>query len=327
MTPNEEKLIRKLNDKISHSIKLTLFETEHEKNTEFIFFCEKLSQLVPYIQFVKADGDPQSAPMIGIGNGIRYQAIPTGTELEPFLDALASNDSSAINIPELLQKSLCGIEIPAVLKIYVAPQCKFCPEIVRQLIPLPELNRNIKLIIIDCTQFPELMQQYKIQSVPTLFLDDHFRWTGSINLEELIGLMKDRDPALLGAVSLEMILKEGNAARLAQMMLDENKIFPGFYDVLTNDKWSVRLGAMVVMEEITDRRPELASQAIKPLWERFFEVSDQAKGDILYIFGEIGKSQALSKLESVLSGEFGREVKEAAEEALQKIKKIRNTSG
>jgi glutaredoxin len=321
MTPNEEKLISKLNDKISHPIKLTLFETEHEKNTEFIFFCEKLSQLVPQIQFVKADGDPQSAPMIGIGFGIRYQAIPAGTELEPFLEALAFNDSSKKNIPELLQKSLCDIEIPAVLKIYVAPQCKFCPEMVRQLIPLPEINRNIKLMIIDCTQFPEFMQQYKIQSVPTLFLDDHFRWTGSVDLEELIGMMKDRDPSLLGAVSQETILKEGNAAQLAQMMLEENIIFPAFYDVLTNDKWSVRLGAMVVMEEIIDRQPELAAQAIKPLWERFFEVSDQVKGDILYVFGEIGKSQALSNLESVLSGEFGKEVKEAAEEALQKIKK------
>jgi glutaredoxin len=321
MTPSEEKRIRKLNDKISHPIKLTLFETEHKKNTEFIFFCEKLSQLVPQIQFVKAEGDPHSAPIIGIGNGIRYQAIPTGTELEPFLEALAFNDSSAINIPELLQKSLYDIEIPAVLKIYVAPQCKFCPEMVRQLIPLPEVNRNIKLMIIDCTQFPELMQQYKIQSVPTLFLDDHFRWTGSVNLEEIIGMMKDRHPSLLGAASQEMILKEGNAAQLAQMMLDENIIFPAFYDVLTHDKWSVRLGAMVVMEEIIGRQPELAAQAIKPLWERFFEVSDQVKGDILYVFGEIKKSQALSKLESVLSGEFGKEVKEAAEEALQKIKK------
>ena len=321
MTPNEEKLISKLNDKISHPIKLTLFETEHEKNTEFLSFCEKLSQLVPQIQLIKADGDPHSAPMIGIGYGIRYQAIPVGTELEPFLEALAFDDSSKKNIPELLLKSLYDIEIPAVLKIYVAPQCKFCPEMVRQLIPLPEVNRNIKLMIIDCTQFPELMQQYKIQSVPTLFLDDHFRWTGSVNLEELIGMMKDRDPSLLGAVSQEMILKEGNAAQLAQMMLEENIIFPAFYDVLTHDKWSVRLGAMVVMEEIIDRQPELAAQAIKPLWERFFEVSDQVKGDILYVFGEIGKPQALSNLESVLSGEFGKEVKEAAEEALQKIKK------
>ena len=321
MTPEEEKLISKLKDKISHPIKITLFETEHKKNNEFIFFCEKLIQLVPQIQFIKADGDPQGSPVIGIGNGIRYQAIPTGTELEPFLEALAFDDSNAKNIPELLQQSLDDIEIPAVLKIYVVPQCKFCPQMVRQLVPLPELNRNIKLMIIDGAQFPELMQQYKIQSVPTLFLDDHFRWTGSVNLEELIGMMKDRDPSLLGAVSLEMILKEGNAAQLAQMMVEENTIFPAFYDLLTNHKWSVRLGAMVVMEEIIDRQPVLAAQAIEPLWQRFFEASDQVKGDILYVFGDIGKLQAVSNLKSVLSGDFGKEVKEAAQEALQKIKK------
>ena len=321
MTPAEEKLIRKVTEKISQPIKLTLFETEHEKNKEFIFFCEKLSQLVPQIQFVKVDGDPRSAPMIAIGNGIQYQAIPTGTELEPFLEALSFDESNAMNIPELSQKRLEDIEIPAVLKIYVAPQCNFCPEMVRQLIPLPELNPNIKLMIIDGTQFPELMQKFKIQSVPTLFLDDQFHWTGSVNLEELIGIMNNRDPSLLGAGSQEMILKEGNALQLAQMMLAEDKIFPAFYDVLTHDKWSVRLGAMVAMEEIIGRQPVLAAEAIKPLWERFFEVSDQVKGDILYVLGAIGQSQAVPKLESVLSGEFGKEVKEAAAEALQKIKK------
>lgn len=320
MTPNEEKLIRRLNQKISHPVKLTLFETEHEKNTEYTMFCEKLSRLVPKIQFEKSDGEPQGAPMIGIGNGIRYQAIPTGTELEPFLEALAFDTFSEISIPDSLKNRVRRIKIPAVLKIYVAPQCKFCPQMVRQLLLLPKANQNIKLIIIDCTQFPELMPQYKIRSVPTLFLDDQLRWTGSVNLDELIGLMKDRDPGLLGPSSLEMILKEGNAARLARMMLDENRIFPAFYDVLTDDKWSVRLGAMVVMEEIISKHPDLATQTITPLWERFEAVSDQVKGDILYVFGKIGRPQVVPMLEFVLAGVFDKEVKEAADEALQQIR-------
>ena len=321
MTPIEEKQISKFGAELSDTVKITLFETPHEKTNAVRLFCETLSQLVPKIRVTKEDGDPHGPPMIEIGNGIRYQGRPSGTELEPFLDALALNDSATHRFPESLQNRLDKLELPAVLTLYVAPQCKFCPEVVRKLLPLPQLNDNIILTIIDGTQFPELMQEHKIQAVPTLFLDDQFRWTGSVELDEIIDLMIDRDPGLLGAASLEMILKDGNAGQLAGMMLDEDKIFPAFYDVLSHPSWSTRLGAMVVMEELVSKRPELAQQVINPLWERFAKLSEQAKGDILYVFGEIGKPDAVPALESVLNGDHSADVKEAADDALSKIRR------
>lgn len=320
MTPDEEKQIRKLNQKLSHSVKITLFETEHELTESVQRFCEKLSQLVPKIQVAKDNGVPQGAPMIGIGNGIRFQGIPSGNELEPFLEALSFRETGIHSTPESSKNRLGSIELPAVLTLYVAPQCIYCPQVTRQLLPLPEISNIIKLIVIDGTQFPKLMEEHKIQAVPTLFLDDQFRWTGTVNLDEIIELMIDRNPSLLGATSLEMILKDGNAAQLARMMLDEDKIFPAYYDVLTHHSWSTRLGAMVVMEELISESPELARQVISPLWERFTEISEQARGDILYIFGEIGIPEAVPALESVRDGEYSADVKEAAEEALSKIR-------
>jgi hypothetical protein len=58
---------------------------------------------------------------------------------------------------------------------------------------------------------------------------------------------------------------------------------------------------------------------IAPLWDQFDRVSDQIKGDILYLFGEIGDRRSLSWLEGVLEGDFDSEVKEAAREALDKL--------
>ena len=125
MTPNEEKLIGKLNGKLFQTVKITLFQTEHELNKAFKEFCEKLSRLVPEIKVAKDDGDPQTGPQIGIGNGIRYQAIPTENELEPFLEALAFGDGRPATTAESLKTRLHDIQLPAILKIYVAPQCKF----------------------------------------------------------------------------------------------------------------------------------------------------------------------------------------------------------
>jgi HEAT repeat protein len=77
---------------------------------------------------------------------------------------------------------------------------------------------------------------------------------------------------------------------------------------------------MVVMEELIHESPELAMQVISPLWECFAEISEQARGDIVYIFGEIGRPEAAPALESVLEGKYSADVKEAAEEALSKIR-------
>jgi hypothetical protein len=138
-------------------------------------------------------------------------------------------------------------------------------------------------------------------------------------LEEIINTINSRDPASLGAESLENIIKDGRASHLAAMMLEGKKIFPAFYDLLIHPKWPVRLGAMVAMEEIAEQNPALASEVIDFLWAEFHQLSDPVKGDILYLFGEIKNRRAVAWLEEVVDGEYDEEVKEAAREAIDKM--------
>ena len=224
-----------------------------------------------------------------------------------------------LQITESIKSRLKKNSLPATLTVFMAPQCTYCPQVISQLIPLSMVEAGVQLIVIDGTLFPEAAQTHQIQSVPTILLDEQFRWTGSVPIDEIIDAISTRNPAMLGATSLESILKDGQASHLAAMMLDAQKIFPAFYDLLIHDKWPVRLGAMVVMEEIAEQAPGMASEAIDPLWARFEGVSDQIKGDILYLFGEIGDPRAIPWLEEVIAGEFDAEVKEAAKEALEKL--------
>ena len=99
---------------------------------------------------------------------------------------------------------------------------------VRRLIPLPMTDENLQLTIIDGILFPEMAQTLRIRSVPTILLDDRFRWTGSVPLEELIDTINTRDPVAMGSAALESIIKEGGAGRLAAMMLEAEKLFPAF---------------------------------------------------------------------------------------------------
>jgi hypothetical protein len=282
-------------------------------------FCDELIQRVPKIRVKRAQGDPDEIPAIRVHNGLRYQAIPAGTEIEPFIEALQLRDPGTNSIGKSAAAQLVKIDLPTHLVIYVSPQCKFCPVALQQLLPLLTLNPNIRLTVVDVMHFPELAEKDKIQSVPTLILEGQFRWTGTIQLNEIIEMMVNRDPSNLGPASLEMMLKEGKAGQLAEMMLDKAEIFPAFYELLIHAKWPVRLGAMVVMEEIIEKNPDLAVQTIKPLWQRFDGVDNRVKGDLVYILGQMPPMQTTSLLQSILKKEYAAEVKEAAREALENL--------
>jgi glutaredoxin len=321
-TALEEKQILKLNDQLSRDINIHLVDSAHPSSPKFKKFCDSLTHLVPKIRISKdKDADTQS-PQILVGKGLRYQTVPTGQELQPFLEALAAFGSGSLNMDKNVKSRFKKDRLPASLKVFIAPQCTFCPAAVRQLTPLPMTDEKIQLLIIDGTLFPEEAQSRQIKTVPTILLDEQLRWTGSVPLQEIIDTINNREPASLGTLSLENFLKEGQAGHLAAMMLDAGHIFPAFYDLLIHPKWPVRLGAMVVMEEIAGRNRPMSAEVINFLWEGFYRQPDQVKGDILYLFGEIGDRRATAWLEEVLGEDYNEEVKEAAQEALEKMPKM-----
>ena len=319
MTPAQIKQFAALNKKLSNEIQIKCLRTDHEQSDPIEQFCDNLGKEVPKIRIQKETSDSDEMPAIQIHAGLSYQAVPSGTEIAPFVEALQMAASESAQMDEALSTQLAAIDLPTHLVLYVAPQCKFCPQAVRQLLPLLSANPNIRLTIIDAINFPELAERDVIQSVPTLILEDQFRWTGTFQTNEIVEIMAKRDPSALGPLSLEMMLKEGNAGQLAEMMLEKAQIFPAFYKLLIHPKWPVRLGAMVVMDELIEKNLDLALQTIEPLWQQFYKVDDRVKGDLLYILGQTEQIEIAPRLEKVLNGEFEQEVKEAAEEALAKI--------
>jgi HEAT repeat protein len=115
------------------------------------------------------------------------------------------------------------------------------------------------------------------------------------------------------------MLKEGNASRLASMMLEREEIFPAFLGLLLSKSWPVRMGAMVVMEELAESNPALARRTIGPLWDRFDEADDAVKGDLLYVFGELKSAETLPRLREIQAGPSAADVREAAAEAVEKV--------
>jgi glutaredoxin len=318
MSAEEKKQLADLNDKLKRNIDIRLIISEDTRSQNLKTFCMELAETAPKIRMIlEKDDAPDAIPGLHISPSLIYHTIPQGTELLPFLDTLvAVSDQDRENLPS---GSVQGVEIPARLTLYVSSMCTFCPAMVRKLVPLAMQDNSIRLTIVDAMLFPEMAETDHVRSVPTLILDDQFRWTGSVDLDELLNTIQHRDPAELSAGTLASMITDGKAYELAEMMLKQGCLFPGFIDLLTHQAFSTRLGAMAVAEEIAERRMSLAVQMTTPLVERFEPQIDAVKGDILYVLGMSGDRGILGFLKKIASGEYHQDIKEAAAEAMDEI--------
>ncbi len=283
-------------------------------------FCSELVIVFPQIR-VRYESSNEFLSHIRIGDRVRFYAIPFNTELEPFFLALSYLNSPP-DIGASLRKLLSGISIPSTLTVFVAQHCQFCPKVLKDILPLAFVSGLFRIDVIDGIIFPELARSHKIKSVPTVILEDLFRWTGTVHLEEILKTSATRDPSQVSPKTLEDIIKEGDADVLASMMAEQGILFPAFVELLVHPHWSVRLGAMVVAEILAEKAPVLAMGLIEPLAERLEKVDDTIKGDIIYIFGEMGAKAMIDRLYEIERGSDNEELKEAAREAIEKIRTL-----
>jgi hypothetical protein len=325
ITESEKNQIQAHLKAVNAPIALKLKRTSDERSDRIHAFCNDLTRLSSHITCAEVDGDDDEITSIELATNIHYAGVPAHNELVPFMKML----TGSIDAPPL-QAEMAGllqaVSMPAAMELYVAPFCPHCPMLVEQLYPIARANPEIGLQIIDAEVFNDRSRAAGIKSVPTLIIDNVFRATGQVELEEVLAFLGDRRPSSLGAAAMESMLKEGNASKLAQMMAAEKEVFPAFLTVLTHPKWPVRLGAMVALEELAMLRPELAASVIDTLWDQFMQASDQVRGDIVYITGEIGGPQAFERITSIKSGTHAPEVCEAAIDALQALRDRKGSS-
>jgi HEAT repeat protein len=99
-------------------------------------------------------------------------------------------------------------------------------------------------------------------------------------------------------------------------MIDADAVFPSFIGLLVHPTWSVRLGAMVVLEEMVEAAPDLASRICDPLWAAFEGADTTVQGDILYALGEAGDRRMETTIKALLPTLEQAELREAALDAL-----------
>lgn len=319
-----EELIRERGREIKADLKIELTATDHVEQEKFEGFAGQMGRLIPGLiieQKKKTDTtDEKQLPGFRLKENITYSALPLKKELEPFLEALSLLVSGKAGMPEKIMEKLETDLIPARLKLYIALECPHCPIVVRNVTPIALSCPSIELQIIDGNLFPEPAEKDHVMSVPTLILDDDFRWTGEVSADEIVDMIIDRDPAKLSALSLKNILEQGDAQWIADAMMEKQEIFDGFFKLLLHETWSVRLGAIVVVEDLAEKDPDLAAALCPLLISVFDEKEVPVQGDILYILGLAGSEDTRLWIQKKMVDLHHEDLIEAAEDAIENLK-------
>jgi hypothetical protein len=295
---------------------LSIADTEHLEQKTFETFARQWQEVSDSISWMNSSR-PADLPGFFLKKNILYSALPLERELSPFLKSL-----EALDQPELgdgIQTTLNNIEVPCRLTLYIALQCPHCPEMVERLIPLAAACENIHLHIIDGSLFPEKAQEDKVMSAPCLILNDDARWTGAVAEEEILDMIINKESMDLDTKALKTILEDGRAEWITERMRSSNQLFKGFAGLLFHDTWSVRLGAMVVVEALAEEAHALCTDLEKILIDAFSSKDVPVQGDILYALGEIGTPDTRDWIAAHQAALAHEDLKDAAQDAIQSI--------
>ena len=313
-----KKRIMDWDQSLKNHIKIKLITTEHVETNQFINFTKKFTETASKLT-VDSEKSENDLPCFLLKKNIKYSALPLSKELEPFLEALSHINNDEVKLAEPILQRLDKINIPVNLKLYIALECPHCPNVVRTIIPMAMICENLHLQIIDGTLFPETAQKDGVMSAPCLILDDDFRWTGEVTAQEIIEIITNRDPSQLSATSLKNILEQGDASWIARQMMEKGEIFTGFIKLLLHETWSVRLGAMVIVEELAGTDPKLAAKLCPELIALFDKKEIPVQGDILYVLGEAGNSETKKWINNKIGTFEHQDLIDAANDALEAL--------
>jgi hypothetical protein len=302
------------------TVVLRIIHTGDEREALFSDFARRLGALVPLVQVDAVHDETAELPGFALRSNLVFHAAPEGNLLAPFLEMLAGGHNGPPVSGTPFSPELSRLTLPVSVRLFIAPGCPFCPQALRRLLPLAEASRHVSLAVVDGALFPEKAEAEAIRSAPTTIVDRRFRWTGVPPLSEVVDMIAARDPRQLGAGALREMIERGDAAGLAAMMVEEGAVFPALVDLLSHEKWPVRLGAMATFEYLAAADSRLAGELVDRLWDRFDHVDDTVKGDILHTLGESRSPGAAPKLTSVIRGAFNDELKTIARESLDNLK-------
>jgi len=318
LTAQELVTARTTLEALQNPVVLKVNLTKDALSGKFRKFIEALATAIGKLQPIYTTYAENDPPTIEIKPNLRYMALPGGREMAPFLQSLICRSNGEISLTERTLSVLAKFITVTKVEVMVSPTCPHCPMVVTLVNQLALTSNYVEVTVIDVNLFADFAQKYNIRAVPTLVINGQDQLVGNISEDLLVDKLTSQAPSTFRPDSFKKIVKEGDAEKLAGMMVANGDVYGGALELLADSDWSVRMGMMVVLEAVAMRSPDLV-QRIYPYIVDLLDHGDaNQRGDMAYLLGIIGNASVLESLK-VLLNDTNPEVAGAAFEAIQQI--------
>lgn len=332
---HEKRAILAWSGHVPDTIPLVLETTRDRRSAAFQAFARELTALAPQIALDYVFRDTDDLPGFFLGHGWIWHAIPAGAEIRPLLEILAvlgepfNSKEKAMgsrgvrlnpHVPSKLMELLQNLQTHQELEVFTTPQCPHCAHVLLELVAAPFVASSLVIRVTDAALFSERAKKVGVRAVPTVLFGKDFRWTGRLDITHIFEVVCRNDHTGLSSSAAIRLLKERKAPELARLMLASRTTWADFAVVLTHPDWSIRLGALVVLEELSEKDPKKAGEYLPALWEKMEALPPAVQGDVLYATGIVGDASWKGRiLQWAKENAHNPELVEAAEETLAKL--------
>jgi glutaredoxin len=318
LTAEELETARRTLEALQNPVVLKVNLTKDILSKEFREFIEALAAANSNLRPIYTTFGENVPPTIEIKPNLRYMGLPGGREMAPFLQSLISRSSGKTSLAERTLSTMAKFITSTKVEVMVSPTCPHCPTVVGLVNQLAIASAYLEVTIVDITFFPKFAQKYNIRAVPTLVIGEQEQLVGNISEDLLVDKLTNQSPATFHPDSFRKIIKEGDAEKLAGMMVADGDVYVRALELLADPDWSVRMGMMVVLEEVAKLRPDLLQRVYPYVVDLLDHGDANQRGDMAYLLGLIGDANVLGPLKMLLNDK-NSEVAEAAFEAVQQI--------
>ncbi|MEZ0393753.1 MAG: thioredoxin family protein [Desulfurococcaceae archaeon] len=102
---------------------------------------------------------------------VRYYGLPSGQEFAPFIYAHQYIANGEIKLGKRVVEKVDAIDVPLHIKIFVTPECPYCPIVVDYFNQMAMVNDELLVETIEAVELPLEADLYHIESVPFVVIN------------------------------------------------------------------------------------------------------------------------------------------------------------
>jgi glutaredoxin-like protein len=132
------------------------------------------------------DKVPASVVRGALNRPLRFFGFPAGNQLVPLIDTIIETSRGKVELGVETVRHLRRLQQTVHLQLFVTPACPHSPAMARLVDRLALESARVSVDVVEISEFPRLAERYRIQSVPTVVIDERAVLVGAVDEATLV---------------------------------------------------------------------------------------------------------------------------------------------